>query len=252
MLGLLGKKIGMTQIFNEAGQWIGVTAVELGPCSVIMKKTKDSDGYEAVQLAYEEAKETKFSKPYQGHFKKKNKKVHRYLKEFKTQRLEDLDLNDVFTAETFEAGDYVDVVGLAKGKGFQGVMKKYNFGGGAASHGCSISHRAPGSIGQCTYPGRVFKGKKMAGRMGGKQITTKNLKIVHVDPEKNLVLIQGSVPGATGSVVTVYSKTTALEDRYLEKKKSSQEAVAAEADQAQTDSTAATTGEKQEASQEGA
>ncbi|MCU0352133.1 MAG: 50S ribosomal protein L3 [Cytophagales bacterium] len=204
MSGIIGKKIGMTSIFTPEGESVACTVVEAGPCVVTQVKTTDTDGYAAVQLAFGEKKEKNTTKPLLGHFKKANTTPKRKLVEFKDFLIE-VALGDTVKAEDVcEAGEFVDVVGTSKGKGFQGVVKRHGFSGvGAATHGQHNRQRHPGSIGACSFPARVFKGLRMAGRTGGNRVTVQNLRILRVIPEKNLVLISGSVPGAKGSFVII-------------------------------------------------
>ncbi len=207
--GLIGKKIGMTQIFDEDGKVIPVTAIKLGPCVVVQKRTIDRDGYEAVQIGFvEENKKIKnITKPMKGHFKRAGVSPVKVLKEFKPLgNIDDVKLGDKITFDKiFQINEKVDVTGKSKGKGFQGVMKRYGFHGGRATHG-SMFHRAPGSIGASAYPSRVIKGKKMPGHMGDKKVTVKNLELVGMYPDKNVVLLKGAVPGYSGSYVFVRKK----------------------------------------------
>lgn len=203
MKNILGKKVGMTQIFDEDGQVIPVTLIEAGPCYVVQKKTPEKDGYNAVQLGFGEVEEKKLSQPEQGHLKKADVLPLRYLREFRVSDHEDLEVGQVIKADIFEVGDLVDVAGTSKGKGFAGVVKRYGFAGGVKTHGQSDRHRAPGSIGAGTTPGRVFKGSRMAGRMGGDQVTISNLEVMIVDPERNLLAVKGSIPGAKNGLVLV-------------------------------------------------
>src|SRR3954469_9227788 len=203
MEGILGKKLGMTQVFGENGTMVPVTVLEVGPCLVVQRKTKDSDGYEAVQVGLVEAKTPRHTtKPMQGHFKKAGVAPTRHTAEFKLSEGDDFKAGDEIKASMFNAGEFVDVVGTSKGKGFQGVVKRHGFRGGRATHG-SMFHRAPGSIGASSFPSRVYPGMRAAGRMGGVRNTTKNLKVVAGDAEKNLLLVRGAVPGSIGSYVTV-------------------------------------------------
>lgn len=218
MPGLVGEKIGMTQIFGANGAWIPVTVIKAGPCTVIQKKTVQKEGYSAVQLGYGETSAKKKSKPEAGHFEKKNMKAHRFLREIRTEHVDGYAPGDLLTVVYLEVGDKVCVTGVSKGKGFQGVMKRHHFAGGNASHGCSISHRSAGSIGQRTFPGKVFKGKRMAGHMGSETVTVKNLKIVGIEAEDNLILVGGAVPGANHSLVVVRPKAPDFENRFLSKK----------------------------------
>lgn len=202
MKGILGKKVGMTRFFEESGASVGATLIEAGPCVVIQVKTKERDGYDAVQLGYQEQKEKRATKPMQGHFKKANAAPHRILREFRDFDAE-VKEGDEIRVDTFAAGDIVKVAGLSKGRGFAGVVKRWNFGGGPKTHGQSDRLRTPGSIGQSAYPKRVFKGIKMAGRMGNKRITVRNLRILKVFPDRNLLLVEGGVPGARNGIVEI-------------------------------------------------
>ena len=202
MKGLIGKKLGMTSIFDENGVAVPVTVIEAGPCVVVQRKDNDKDGYAAVQLGFEDQKEQRLNKPDLGHFKKAGVDAKRVLKEFRIQESMEVAVGDVIDANAFAEVGYVDISATGKGRGFQGVVKRYNFGGGRASHGGGWLRR-PGSIGMCEHPGRVFKGKKMPGHMGNKRVTTQNLKVVQVRPEENLILVKGSVPGANGGIVTI-------------------------------------------------
>jgi len=198
---ILGKKIGMTQIFDENGRAIPVTVVEAGPCTVVQVKTKDADGYEAVQLGFGEVKEKKLIRPIKGHFTKANITPKKYLREF---RLEEVSYNvgDEIKADIFTAGETVDVTGTTKGKGFQGVIKRHGQSRGPMGHG-SMYHRRPGSMGSTSTPGRVFKGKNLPGHMGNETVTVQNLEIVKVDLDKNVLLIKGSVPGNKGAILKI-------------------------------------------------
>jgi large subunit ribosomal protein L3 len=199
MANLLGKKLGMTQVFDETGDVVPVTVIQAGPCTVVQKRTKEKDGYEAIQLGFEELPERKASKPYKNHFAKKNLKPFRYLREFKGQAAEQ---GDVLTVEGFKVGDYVKVSGVSKGKGFAGVIKRHGKAGGPASHG-SRFHRTTGSIGQRTSPGEVFKNMKLPGHMGDDTVTVQNLKVVAVRVEENLLLLRGAVPGSKNNLVII-------------------------------------------------
>ena len=194
MKGILGKKIGMTQVFKENGEVVPVTVVEAGPCPVIQKKTEAVDGYEAVQLGFEDAKEFRVNSPETGHFEKHGINPKKYVKEFRMSGAEELETGDEVTVETFAEGEKVDVTGTSKGKGFAGTVKRWNFNTGPKTHG-SRNYRLPGSIGQSADPARVFKGKKMPGRMGREKVTVQNLEVVRVDAEKNVLLIKGGLPG---------------------------------------------------------
>lgn len=200
-IGIVGKKAGMTRVFTEEGQSVAVTVLQVAPNRVTQVKTPETDGYSAIQVAFGEKKASRVSKPEAGHFAKANVTAGRGLIEFRTE--EAFEAGQELTVALFEAGQKVDVTGSTKGKGFQGGVKRWNFRTQDATHGNSLSHRAPGSIGQCQTPGRVWKGKKMAGHMGAEQVTTQNLEVVRVDAENNLLLIKGAVPGATGSDVIV-------------------------------------------------
>ncbi len=203
MSGIIGKKVGMTSLFTTDGKNIPCTVIEAGPCVVTQLRTVDQDGYSAVQLAYDEKKEKNTTKSLQGHFKKANTTPKRKLVEFKTFEDEKA-LGDQVTVEIFAEGDFVDVVGTSKGKGFQGVVKRHGFGGvGGQTHGQHNRLRAPGSLGASSWPSRVFKGMRMAGRMGGDRVKIQNLEILKVYPEQNLLVVSGSIPGAKGSYVIV-------------------------------------------------
>ena len=202
MQGLIGKKLGMTQIFDKDGARIAVTVVEAGPCPVVQKKTKEIDGYEAVQLGFDEMKESRVAKPMLGKFKKAGVAPCRFLAEFKMDEGEDVNEGDFVTTSIFEADIFLDVVGVTKGRGFQGVVKRHNMAGGRMTHG-GHSKRRVGSIGQCSYPARVAKGQRMPGHMGAARVTQQNVKLAEIREDDNLLLIKGSIPGANGSVVIV-------------------------------------------------
>jgi large subunit ribosomal protein L3 len=199
--GILGRKIGMTQVFDEDGHAVPVTVLEAGPCRVAQTKTPEKDGYTAAQLAFGEAKRP--NKPIAGHYAKAGITPARHLAELRLDTLEDYALGSEIKADVFEAGDMVDVIGVTKGKGFAGAMKRHGFKGLSASHGTQKKHRSPGSIGACATPARVFKGVRMAGQMGNVRVTTLNLKVIKVDPERNLMLVRGAVPGPRGGLVMV-------------------------------------------------
>ena len=202
MPGLIGKKIGMTSIFSEEGKNIPCTILEVGPCKVTQVKTEEADGYSAIQLGFSEQKESRVSKAALGHFKKADSAPLRKLVEFPADT--DVVLGDVVNVEIFEEGDFVTVVGTSKGKGFQGVVKRYNFKGvGDATHGQHNRLRAPGSIGAASYPARVFKGMRMAGQMGDARVKVENLQVVKIMADRNLILVNGSVPGANNSYITI-------------------------------------------------
>jgi large subunit ribosomal protein L3 len=210
--GVLGTKLGMTQVFADDGRMVPVTVVAAGPCVVTALRTPDADGYAAVQLGYGEIDPRRVNKPEAGHFIRAGVTPRRYLVELRTDNASDYTLGQDVTAETFEAGELVDVTARSKGKGFAGVMKRHGFKGLSASHGTQRKHRAPGSIGGCATPGRVFKGVRMAGRMGGMRTTSLNLTVHGVDTDRGLLLIKGAVPGPAGGLVLVRSavKTPAL------------------------------------------
>lgn len=200
--GLLGRKLGMTRVFTEDGRWVHVTLVEAGPCTVVQKKTQDSDGYDAIQVGFGDVKESRLNKPLQGHYAKAGQTPRRILKEFRIAEGTEVNVGDEIRNDIFKAGDRVDVSGTSKGKGFAGVIKRHGMAGGPGGHG-SHFHRAPGSVGQSADPAKVYKGKRMPGRMGNAKRTMQNLEIVDVDAEKNLLLLRGAVPGANGGVVIV-------------------------------------------------
>jgi large subunit ribosomal protein L3 len=203
MPGLLGKKIGMMSVFSADGKNVPCTVIEAGPCAVTQVKTIEKDGYEAVQVGFQDQKESRISAPLAGHFKKAGVTPKRHLAEFKGYETE-LALGDVITVDLFADTAYVSVTGTSKGKGFQGVVKRHNFGGvGQATHGQHNRARKPGSIGACSYPAKVFKGLRMGGQMGNARVTTHNLQVLKVIPEHNLLVIKGSVPGYNGSIVII-------------------------------------------------
>ena len=203
MPGLLGKKIGMTSVFSADGKNVPCTVIEVGPCVVTQVKTVETDGYAALQLGFEDKNEKHTTKAEQGHFKKAGTTSKRHLAEFKGFD-GDYKLGDEITVALFEGAEFVDVIGTSKGKGFQGVVKRHGFGGvGQTTHGQHNRLRAPGSIGACSYPAKVFKGMRMAGQMGNERVTVQNLKVVKVIPEHNVLMIKGSVPGAKGSIVLI-------------------------------------------------
>ncbi|MGC9314841.1 MAG: 50S ribosomal protein L3 [bacterium] len=195
MIGLIGKKIGMTTIFAEDGRAVPVTILKAGPCEITQVKTPEKDGYTAVQLGFDPTKETKVSKPLQGHFKNAGTKAYKKLKEFRLEKNGDFEVGQVLTVEQFEIGDKVSLSGVSKGKGFQGVIKRWGFHGGPKTHGQSNKFRSPGSIGQSSSPSRVFKGMKMAGHMGARNITRSGSLVVGIDPNENLILVRGTAPG---------------------------------------------------------
>ncbi|HHY31632.1 MAG TPA: 50S ribosomal protein L3 [Firmicutes bacterium] len=199
--GILGRKLGMTQVFGENGEVIPVTAIEAGPCVVVQKKTKESDGYTAIQLGFGEIRESLLTKPERGHFKRARVKPMRYLREIRVKDDSPYDVGTEIKVDIFTKGDRVDVVGTSLGKGFAGVIKRWNFRRGPMGHG-SMYHRRVGSLG-ATDPARVFKGRKLPGRMGAERVTIQNLEVVKVDPERNLLLVKGSVPGRRGGLLLV-------------------------------------------------
>ena len=201
---ILGKKIGMTQIFTAEGTAIPVTVVEAGPCVITQIKTIENDGYNAIQVGFEDIEERKVNKPVRGHFAKLKLALKRHLTEFRLDDISTSNVGDELKADLFAEGDFVDVQGTSKGKGFQGVIKRHGQHRGPMTHG-SMYHRRPGSMGPCADPGRVFKGKRLPGRMGNVTVTVQNLKVVKVDAERNLILIKGSVPGNKGSILKIKS-----------------------------------------------
>ena len=200
--GFLGKKIGMTQIFREDGRVVPVTVIEAGPCVVTQVKTKETDGYEAIQLGYGDVKRR--NKPEAGHLK--DSRLSRYLREVTTDDTSEFTVGQTIGVDIFQAGEKIDVIGKSKGRGFAGTMKRWDFGGGPRTHGQSDRARAPGSIGGGTTPGKVYKGLKMSGHMGNRRITVKGLEIVEIDAERNRLMIKGGIPGATNSVVQIRRK----------------------------------------------
>jgi large subunit ribosomal protein L3 len=201
MKGILGKKLGMTQYFNEVGEIVPVTVVEVSPNYVVYKKVLEKEGYNALQLGYEEKKLSRVNKPMLGHFKKAGDKAFYYLKEIKFDNVDNFEVGQqINITDVFSEGEIIDVTAISKGKGFQGVMKRHNFKGGRATHG-SMFHRAPGSAGSSTFPARVWKGKRYPGHMGNRRVTVQNLRIEKIFPEKNIVLIKGAIPGANNSLV---------------------------------------------------
>jgi len=202
MRGLIGKKLGMTSVFDGAGRQVAVTVVECGPCVVLQRKENDRDGYESVQLGYGDVKESRLSKPDLGYFKKSKLTPKKYRHEFALEAGDSLKVGDVVTANLFDGIGYVDVSGVTKGKGFQGVVRRYHMSGGPMTHG-GHSKRRVGSVGCRELPGRIHKGKRMPGHMGQVRITQQNLRVVQVRPEDNIILVGGAVPGADGSIITV-------------------------------------------------
>lgn len=201
--GLIGRKLGMSQIFTADGRRLPVTVLQVGPCTVVTTRTQATDGYNAVQLGFEEAKPTRVSKPERGHFAKANVSPKRVLREFRVAEPASYQVGQDLVVTQFVEGAFVDVTGQSIGKGTAGVMKRYGFHGGNASHGAKKVHRSAGSTGQCQSPGRVFKNKRMAGRMGDDTVTMQNIQVALVDAERHLLVVKGSVPGAKGSVVLI-------------------------------------------------
>ena len=207
--GIIGKKIGMTQIFDESGKVIPVTVVEAGPCVVVQKKTVENDGYEAVQLGFGEAKVSRVNKPMKGHFDKADVACKKQLKEFRLEDCASVNVGDVLKADTFAVGDMVDVSGTSKGKGFQGTVKRHNFSRLKETHGTGPVHRHAGSMGACSSPSRIFKGKGMPGQMGNEKVTVQNLEVVKIDVENNLIALKGAVPGPKGGIVSIIDSVKA-------------------------------------------
>ncbi len=201
--GILGRKLGMTQVFDESNRIIPVTVIEAGPCRVVQLRTPERDGYAAVQLAFGETKAARLTRPELGHLKAADAPPSKFLAELRVDDLSGFELGQVIKADVFAAGERIDVTGISKGKGFAGVMKRHNFSGQGASHGNHKSHRVPGAIGACATPARVFKGMKMAGQMGNERSTTLNLEVVEGDAERNLLLVRGAIPGPAGGLVFV-------------------------------------------------
>lgn len=201
--GLIGKKIGMTQIFDEAGNAIPVTVVEAGPCVVTQKKTMGNDGYEAIQVGFGDVKVNRVNKPMKGHFDKADVAPKKTLKEFRLEDIESVNVGDILKADTFAVGDVVDVKGTSKGHGTAGAIKRWNFSRLRMTHGTGPNHRHAGSLGACSSPSRVFKGKKMAGHYGHETVTVQNLTVAKVDAENNLIAIKGAIPGPKGGIVVI-------------------------------------------------
>lgn len=205
-IGILGRKVGMMRIFNSDGTAVPCTIVQAGPCPVIQIKNVENDGYNALQLGFDEVSEKKLNKPEIGHLKKADKGLQRYLREFRIDSPDEYSLGQDITVEIFTPGEKVKVTGTSKGKGFQGAMKRWGFRGMPASHGHEKVHRSPGSVGNATWPGKIFKGKKMPGQMGNKKVTSINLEVVDVRPEDNILVIRGAVPGPKNGLVMVRKK----------------------------------------------
>ncbi|HOO05202.1 MAG: 50S ribosomal protein L3 [Ruminococcus sp.] len=207
--GIIGKKIGMTQIFDEAGKMIPVTVIEAGPCVVVKKKTVEKDGYAALQLGYGDVKVQRLNKPMRGYFEKADVAYKKTLKEFRLDDCDTLNVGDIVKADTFAVGDAIDVVGTSKGKGFAGAIKRHNQHRLKETHGTGPVHRQAGSMGACSSPSRIYKGKGMAGHMGAEQVTVQNLEIVKIDAENNLIAIKGAVPGPKGGIVYIVDSVKA-------------------------------------------
>jgi len=202
MIGLIGKKVGMTQLFSDRGDVLPVTIIEAGPCTVTELRTETRDGYTAVQLGFGSNKESRFTRPVLGQFKKRNLPPSRHVREFRVTATDGFEVGQSLTVTMFEKGQRVDVEGVTKGRGFAGVVKRHGFTGGKATHG-TTTHKQPGSIGASAFPSRVIKGKRLPGRMGGEKLTVKNLEVVGVDPEQNVIMIRGAVPGPTNGLLFV-------------------------------------------------
>ncbi len=201
--GIIGKKVGMTQIFDEKGNVVAVTVIEAGPCTVVQKKTEENDGYTAVQLGFGEVAANKVSKPMKGHFDKADVAPKKALREFRFENCDSYNVGDIIKADVFANGDHVDVVGVSKGKGYAGVIKRWNHGRLKESHGTGPVARHAGSLGACSSPSRVYKGMKGAGHLGAERVTVQNLKVVKVDVENNLIAISGAVPGPRGGLILI-------------------------------------------------
>jgi large subunit ribosomal protein L3 len=206
MMGLIGRKVGMTQLFDEKGDVVPVTVIEAGPCTVTEIRTSERDGYTALQLGFGTNKEKRFTKPYLGQFTKRNLPPSRHLREFRIPDVSAYTLGQTLNASVFEKGEHIDVEGTTKGRGFAGIIKRHGFKGGHASHGPTMG-REPGSIGSSAYPSRVIKGKRLPGRMGGKPLTSKNLMVAGVDVEQNVVLVRGAIPGPTNGLVFILKRS---------------------------------------------
>lgn len=202
-MGILGRKVGMTQVFDAEGKAVPVTVIEAGPCPVVEVRTPDKNQYSAVQLGFGDVKPQRLNKPVRGYYAKQDVAPKRWLREFRVEEGHGFDKGQEVRADLFAEGETVDVIGVSKGKGFAGVIKRFHFGGGPASHGASKFHRQPGSSGASSYPGHIFKGKTMPGRMGGERVTVKNLRVFAVDVENNLILLRGAIPGAKDGLVLI-------------------------------------------------
>ena len=203
MRGILGKKVGMTRVFDEQGEVIPVTIIEAGPCYVAQRKTTERDGYDAMQIGFEEVNSKKLTRPEMEHLRKKDLPPLRYLREIRLKEDDEFSEGDKITVDLFDVGELVDVIGLSKGRGFAGGMKRHGFSGGPATHGQSDRQRSPGSIGAGTTPGRVYKGKRMPGHMGNERVTAQGLRVVMVDPERNLLAVRGGVPGSKAGLLVI-------------------------------------------------
>ena len=201
--GIIGRKVGMTQVFEESGKAIPVTVIEAGPCPIVQVKTQERDGYQAVQLGFGARKENKFNSPERGHFAKADTPPTRVLREFRVQSLDEVTVGDTVDAGLFTEGELVDVTGTSKGRGFTGVVKRYGFKGGRKSHGGEQDLRRPGAIGASATPSRVFKGKRMPGRHGAKRHTVQNLQVIQADPERNLLVVKGAIPGPPNGILLI-------------------------------------------------
>jgi len=201
-IGILGKKVGMTRLFNEAGEAVSVTVIQAGPCPIVQVKNKDKDGYDAIQIGFDQKRENIVNKPDRGHFKKAGVPPFRILREIRTDGSTSFEAGKDINVQVFSPGELVDVTGISKGKGYAGVMKRHHFHGSSATHG-SETHRASGSIGASSYPSRVWKGIRMAGRMGGEQVTVQNLKVVKVISDRNILIIGGSIPGPRNGIIMI-------------------------------------------------
>jgi large subunit ribosomal protein L3 len=208
--GILGRKLGMTQVWDDQNRVVPVTVIQAGPCRVVQLKTPERDGYSAVQLAFGETKPSRLNKPELGHLKAADVEASKHLVELRVDDVSSFEVGQVVRADVFSAGDRIDVTGISKGKGFAGAMQRHNFKGQGASHGNHKKHRSPGSIGACATPGKVFKGMKMAGQKGNARTTTLNLEVVEGDAERGLLLVRGSVPGANGSLIFIRNAVKAL------------------------------------------
>jgi len=205
-VGLIGRKLGMTSLFADDGTKVPVTVIQAGPCPVIQKKIAEKDGYNAVQVGFDQIAGHKINKPQMGHQSKQNKGYFRFLREFALENVDDYQPGQELTAGMFKPGDRIRLTGTSKGKGFAGVIKRWNFAGSPSSHGHEKVHRKPGAIGQCAYPGKVFKGKKMPGQMGNKKVTYGNAEVVAVRPDDNVIIVKGQVPGPTNGIVVLRKK----------------------------------------------